>query len=55
MKYTITDSSGLCLSLSTLPAADPWSVADVERCVGRRDQKWNADPTTPGIVDVQEK
>ena len=55
MKYTIVDSSGLCLSLASLAAANPWSVIDVERCVGRRDQKWNADPTTPGIVDVQEK
>ncbi len=55
MKYTIVDSAGQCLSLASLPAADPWSVIDVERCVGRRDQKWNADPTTPGIVDVQEK
>jgi hypothetical protein len=55
MKYTIVDSAGLCMSLTTLAAADPWSVIDVERCVGRRDQKWNADPTTPGIVNVQEK
>jgi hypothetical protein len=56
MKYTITDSAGLCLSLtSSVAAAAPWSAVDVERCVGRRDQKWNADPTTPGVVDVQEK
>jgi len=56
MKYTIVDSSGLCLSLNTSYApASPWSAVDVEKCVGRRDQKWNADPTTPGVVDVQEK
>jgi hypothetical protein len=53
-KYTIVDSSGLCLGLTT-SAVTVWSIIDVETCSGKSAQKWNAVPTTVSVLNTTEK
>jgi hypothetical protein len=54
-KFTVVDSRGLCLALTTPQNNETWSAIDVERCVGAADQKWNADPTTPSVLNTRER
>lgn len=54
-KFNILDARGLCLGLTSPVGSDAWSAVDVETCVGRGDQKWNADPTTPSVTNTYEK
>ncbi len=54
-KFNVVDAKGLCLGLTAPVGSDAWSAIDVETCVGRGDQKWNADPTTPSVTNTYEK
>lgn len=56
-KFTIVDSGGRCLGLSSPSASWPqWSSLDVERCTGATEHKWNADQnlTRASIQDLDE-
>jgi Ricin-type beta-trefoil lectin domain len=44
VKYTIVDSTGLCLGLTSPVSGEQWSAIDVETCDGSTEQKWNANP-----------
>jgi len=54
-KYTIVDSTGLCLGLAT--AVSVWSTIDVDTCMGSTDQKWNASANvlSPVLTNTIEK
>ena len=56
-KYTIVDSSGLCLGLTTPVTGEVWSAVDVETCTGTADQKWSASPNVlnPAVQNTREK
>lgn len=55
-KYTIVDSSGLCLGLTTPSSGEQWSAIDVENCDGSTEQKWNANPnlSVPVLQNTRE-
>ncbi len=55
-KYTVVDSTGLCLGLTQV-AGEPWSRVVVERCTGALEQKWNASPNLvkPALKDTREE
>jgi hypothetical protein len=54
-KFTIVDGTGRCLSLGAPLGSEQWSAVDVEQCVGGGEQKWNAAPTTPSLLNTSEK
>ena len=56
MKYTIVDSSGLCLGLTSPAGSEQWSAIDVESCSGADELKWNAPPNldNSALQDINE-
>jgi hypothetical protein len=55
-QYTIVDSNGRCLGLTSPVSGEEWSAIDVETCNGATEQKWNAPPnlSTPARQDLTE-
>lgn len=49
-RFTIVDSSGLCLGISDSAATAPWSAISVNACSGSTAQKWNAAANTGSPV-----
>ena len=56
MKYTIVDSGGLCLGLTSPAGCEAWSSIDVEICNGATEHKWNATAnlTSSVLQDIDE-
>ncbi|HEY3715523.1 MAG TPA: ricin-type beta-trefoil lectin domain protein [Jatrophihabitantaceae bacterium] len=56
-KFTIVDSSELCLALTQPVTGEQWSAIDVEKCTGAAEQKWNANPnlSVPTLQNTLER
>lgn len=55
-QYTIVDSAGRCLGLTSPASGERWSAIVTETCTGATEHKWNAPPilTSPALQDLDE-